>query len=120
MKKYLLLLYSTFYILNCTFSQTPGEWTWMNGTNLVNNGTGVFGTKGVPAAANTPASFYEAVDWTDTAGNFWLCGGYCSGVYADVWKFDPVINQWAWINGSALTNQAPVYGTMGVPAAANN
>jgi PKD repeat protein len=89
-----------------------------NGANAV----GVYGTKGVAAAANIPPACYEACEWTDAQGNFWLFGGYnnSSQFYSDLWKHNPVTNEWTWIDGpGGITNQAPVHGTLGVAAATN-
>ena len=36
---------------------------------------GVYGTKGVPDAANVPGARDESISWTDSAGNVWLFGG---------------------------------------------
>lgn len=50
-------------------------------------------------------------------------GGYASttqGYLSDLWKYDPTNNQWTWIGGDSIVNQATVYGTRGVPAINNN
>ena len=39
------------------------------------NQAGVYGTKGVPAAANVPGARDESISWTDSTGNLWLFGG---------------------------------------------
>jgi len=41
------------FITGKMFSQTPGEWTWMNGSNVPDS-VGVYGTQGVSSPANTP------------------------------------------------------------------
>ncbi|MFI5150207.1 MAG: kelch repeat-containing protein [Bacteroidia bacterium] len=100
-------------------AQTPGQWTWMHGMNTGNQ-AGTWGTMGVAAAANMPPSVYEACQWTDLQGNFWLFGGYGNGLYYNaLWKFDPVIKQWAWMNGPQTGNGSGVYGVQGVAAPAN-
>jgi len=95
-----------------------GEWTWMNGPSMANQAA-VYGTQSVFATANRPPCSYEACQWTDNQGYFWLFGG--TGSYNDdLWKFDPSLNQWAWIKGPGVGNQPGVYGTFQVPSAANN
>jgi N-acetylneuraminic acid mutarotase len=100
------------------------NWTWVAGPSTFNtSGIGVYGTKGVPAAANNPGGRSGSASWIDAAGNFWLFGGNgydgggSSGLLNDLWKWNG--SQWTWIAGSNLVGQAGVYGTKGVPAAAN-
>ncbi len=100
-------------------------WTWMNGPTAVDQ-PGVFGTKGVAAAANRPGGRAEATArWVDPQGNLWLFGGlgYASnatlGTLNDLWKYDPITNMWTWMAGDNFANQGDVYGTQGVAAATN-
>ncbi|TND08309.1 MAG: Kelch repeat type 2-containing protein [Bacteroidetes bacterium] len=95
------------------------QWTWMHGDNTPSQ-PGVYGTQGVAAPGNKPPGRYEAAQWKDQQGNFWMYGGG-SGVlrYCDLWKYDPLTNMWTWMHGSSLTNQAAVYGVQGVSAPAN-
>src|SRR5262245_33678225 len=111
-----VILCTQFFVL-CTscIAQTPGEWTWMKGDS-VTGVPGVFGTKGVAAPANTPPAIYEAGEWTDLQGNFWIYGGLNSafGNQGDLWKYDASINMWTWVNGPGTVNAPPVYGVKGV------
>jgi N-acetylneuraminic acid mutarotase len=100
-------------------SGTPG-WTWMGGSSYLYEGTGVYGTLGVPAAGNIPGCRDSANSWTDSSGNLWLFGGgYNSSFFNDLWEFNPSTNEWTWMGGSFTGNQAGVYGTLGTPAAGN-
>ena len=106
-----------------TVTSTPpagsGEWTWISGADTVGQ-LGVYGTQGVPAASNVPGSRISASSWTDGSGNFWLFGGATpSGTFNDLWRFNPTNDEWTWMSGSSSMNQPGVYGTQGVPAAAN-
>ena len=84
--------------------------------NSGNATTAVYGTQGVPAAANTPHGLYEMCEWRDKQGNFWIYGGLNAGFYSNLWRYDPITNEWAWMKGpGAVVNQTPVYGTQGVP-----
>src|ERR1017187_7833913 len=98
----------------------PGEWTWMNGDSTCCS-IGHFGTQGVFDALNTPPALYEACEWTDKDGNFWLFGGvYNFNEFGDLWEFKPTINQWAWIKGPGIPLQNGIYGVQGIPSPTNN
>ncbi len=112
--------------LNDLWKYTPstGMWTWISGSNAVNQ-QGVYGTRGVAAAANMPGGRFSAYAWQGSNGLFYLFGGEGrdAGGNAyflnDLWTYDPATNMWTWINGSNLPDQYASYGTMGVAAAAN-
>jgi hypothetical protein len=110
-----------FFNTNCVFSQTPGEWVWLHGDSITNN-PGMFGIPGVPDPANYPPSLYEACEWTDHDGNFWLLGGLngIGLIYGDLWKYNPLTNEWTWMNGSAIPFDPGNYGTQGVPSPLNH
>jgi N-acetylneuraminic acid mutarotase len=102
-------------LLNTAHAQA-GDWTWMGGGS--GNNLGVYGTLGVPAAANIPGRRGSAASWTDNNGNLWLFSG--DGSPNDLWEFKPAIGQWAWMSGSSSNySQGGVYGALGVPAAGN-
>ena len=92
------------------------EWTWMSGSNTVNQ-LGVYGTKGMPAAGNVPGARNGAVSWTDSSGNFWFFGGQDQFTHPlnDLWNYTPSTGEWTWMNGSNTANQLGVYGTPSVP-----
>lgn len=87
------------------FSPTTNTWIWMGGADSVkanntpsasNQGqSGVYGTKGMPAATNVPGGRYSAVSWTDRSGNLWLFGGNghdstgTLGDLNDLWRYQP-------------------------------
>ena len=114
------------YVCAQTTAQS-NEWAWMGGAETQQ--PPVYGTMGIPAAANMPPGLGSASSWTDLKGNLWLFGG--SGVNSagrygylnDVWEYSPAINQWAWMGGTASATNfgaAPgVPGTLGIPAAGN-
>jgi len=79
----------------------------------------VHGIQGVPSVNNHPPHAYEACEWKDKLGNFWAYMGGNSGG-ADLWKYNPVTNEWTWVKGNALLGQQPVYGLKGVPDPANS
>jgi hypothetical protein len=103
------------------YDPVTNEWTWMNGTNTLND-PGVYGTQGVASPTNRPsARSFAPASWVDLKGNLWMFGGYntIAGLYNDLWKYDPTINEWTWMKGPAISNQNGVYGTIGVADTAN-
>ncbi|MFL5786649.1 MAG: kelch repeat-containing protein, partial [Flavisolibacter sp.] len=105
------------------YSVANNEWTWVKGKSTTNQ-KGVYGTIGVAASANMPGARANACTWTDKNGNFWLYGGNgmsasSFGSLNDLWKYDPVANEWTWMNGSNTTSQLAVYGTKGISSPLN-
>ncbi len=109
------------------FTITSGEWTWMNGPNVVNQ-IGTYGTQGTPAPANVPGGRSDLFSWTDPSGNFWLFGGFGYdsttpatglGNLNDLWKYTVRSGEWTWMNGQNIVNQNGVYGTQGILAPGN-
>src|ERR1044071_1490751 len=119
-KKYLIISLLFIFSYLYSYSQTPGEWTWMCGDSI-DNVPAVFGIKGVANATNHPEGLYEAGGWTDLQGNFWIFGGKNSSnkIYGDLWKYDPLINMWTWMNGTGQANSSAVHGIKGLPATTN-
>lgn len=116
---------------------TSGEWAWMGGSSTFScanypqqycHQSGVYGTLGQPSSANIPGSRYQASNWVDKSGNFWLFGGdgfdsNSDWTYLnDLWEFNPTTNEWAWMNGSSNTSVGSVsgvYGNLGAASSAN-
>jgi hypothetical protein len=115
-----LLLFTTFVVFNISFSQ---DWTWMKGSNTIGS-AGSYGTIGVFASTNTPGAREGALMLVDSSGCLWLFGGKSSistyDYYADLWKYNPKTNQWAWIKGPNSLNFGGQYGTQGVSNSTNN
>ena len=105
-----------------SFSQ-KGWWTWMHGSNTP-NATGNFGTQGITAPTNDPPAIYEACEWTDQQGRFWLFGGIDVNApfncYNALWMFDPATGMWTWMRGANVINSQGNYGVKGVPSVAND
>jgi N-acetylneuraminic acid mutarotase len=117
------------------FDLSTKEWVWLGGSDSSTcwlsepcPTTTVFGTKGVPAAANTPGNRSGASSWTDKSGNFWLFGSdidnpdstpHPDKFLNDLWAFNPPSQEWVWMSGSPVVNESGTYGTMGTPAATN-
>jgi N-acetylneuraminic acid mutarotase len=108
------------------YNIASGKWTWVGGSsNTAGNQTGVYGTKGVAAAANWPGSRFVSVGWIDAVGNLWIFGGVGydangkDNFLNDLWKYSPSTGLWTWMSGSNVNSAAAVYGTKGTAAAAN-
>ena len=107
------------------YDLTTNEWTWISGTNLVNQ-NGIYGSLTVPAPANIPGARHGGGAWVDAGNNLWLFGGYGypatggDGFLNDLWKYNPLSNQWAWMKGSNLIGQSGTYGTKGIGQPSNN
>jgi hypothetical protein len=84
---------------NDLWKYSSGEWTWENGSNQSCSDVqvpGVYGTLGIPSAANVPGARTGAVGWADKSGNLWLFGGgiLCYGSNSstklnDLWEYQP-------------------------------
>ncbi|MDB5283733.1 MAG: Ig-like, group 2, partial [Bacteroidota bacterium] len=86
---------------------------------------GHYGTQGVPSVNNTPPAMYQAAQWTDRQGNFWIFGGlgqdsvYGLKEQSALWKYDITANTWTWVNGPDTGLAPAAYGTLGVPSPNN-
>ena len=87
------------------FDPAALEWTWISGSNFFDD-RGVYGTMGLPAPMNVPRAREAAASWLDGSGNLWVYGGsgYDSATmtdqyYNDLWKYDPLDNEWTWVSG---------------------
>ncbi len=103
---------NSYVFLNDLWEYTQGQWVWVSGSSAANQ-PGSYGTKGVPAASNTPGARAESSVWVDSSGNFWLFGGG----FNDLWRF--ANGQWTWMAGSSQGNPVGSYGTLGTPSPAN-
>lgn len=125
MKKILILLVFMFLLTGSLFAQN-NQWTWLKGDNTTStNGQAVYGALGVSSTSNKPGARESSVTWTDASGNIWMFGGYgvgatgTIGFLADLWKYDPLTNQWVWIKGSSSINATGQYGTQAVSSSSN-
>lgn len=107
------------------FNISSGLWAWMSGSNIAGTIPGVYGTKGIADPLNVPGARSLSIKWIDSYGNFWLFGGSGfdsqnhGGILNDLWKFNPITNQWTWMSGSNLNSEYAVYGSIGIEAIGN-
>ena len=113
--------------MNDLWKHTPSsnEWVWVSGANVINQ-LGVYGTKGIASATNSPGARGGSATWVDNNGNFWMFGGAGYGSSAagygnlnDLWKYNPTTQEWVWVTGSNIINQNGAWGTKGVPSTTN-
>jgi len=104
-------------------------WTWVSGSDTI-NGAANYGTfPGFANFGNVPGARSFSSSWVDQSGNFWVFGGDNSPTSTggapgtvllnDLWKYDPVGNQWTWVSGGNSSNARGNYGTEGNPSASN-
>lgn len=94
------------------YNPNTGQWTWMHGDST--KWTYRYGTRGVFSSSNVPPEKDHNATWVDAGNKVWVYGGYhmdsnTSTKTADMWQYDPVLNQWAWISGDTMTEVAGVY-----------
>ncbi len=108
--------------LNDLWKYSGGQWTWMDGSNVANQ-YGVYGTRGVASASNSPGTRVYGIAWSDSSGNGLIFGGvgyasdYGVGLLNDVWKYSG--GEWTWIGGSDLANPSSTVVTQGTFAPGN-
>jgi hypothetical protein len=109
--------------LNDLWKYGGGQWTWMGGSNVVNQ-SGIYGVQGTSAPGNIPGARFHAVSWTDASGNFWLFGGNVNALNSsgafylnDLWEYSA--GEWTWIGGSSTIDQPGIYGTQGTASSGN-
>jgi hypothetical protein len=79
--------------LNDLWKYSNGQWTWMSGSNVVNQNPN-FGTQGTPGIDTVPGGRFFLNSWIDPSGNLWLFGGYGqtaggTGNLNDLWMYEP-------------------------------
>lgn len=92
-------------VLSDLWRYRPGSnaWTFIAGSSVANQNS-VHVTPAMPDVANNPGGRSGAASWTDSTGKFWLFGGRglsTSGTAVqalnDLWCFDPVTHEWAYM-----------------------
>lgn len=104
------------------FNPLTNQWTWMQGTNMIND-LGMYISRGTASAERRPRARRVSTTWVDMSGNLWMFGGTINSFQTnslnDIWKYDIAINQWTWIKGDSIANILPVYNTLGIPNSTN-
>ena len=104
------------------FDMDLGQWVWIAGPSSTGD-SAVSGDLCEPGIEFHPAARYENRSTViDTNGNVLMFGGFTSAPVRnmnDLWRYNSETNEWTWIAGSHVPNQSSVFGTKGVPDAAN-
>jgi hypothetical protein len=90
-------------------------WTWMKGS-ATNVGPvpdpGHYGVRGTENNLNMPPARKCWSRWKDLNGNFWLFAGQpWNGDYSynDMWRYNPITNNWTWMHGDTVINSLGLY-----------
>jgi type IX secretion system substrate protein/galactose oxidase-like protein len=96
------------------------QWAWMKGSQIMNELVN-YGTIGIEDSLNTPGGRSSYSRWKDKQGNLWLFAGVkaSSTPFNDLWRYNPITNNWTWMGGSMTTNAQGFYGTKCVPFSGN-
>src|ERR1700723_1392735 len=103
-----------------SYNISSNQWTQLAGGA---NEPGVYGNKGVAAPGNLPGGRWGATGHLDSAGNFWLFGGFgndtnnATGLLNDLWEFSG--GEWKWVSGPKTIKPEGVYGTQNTASASN-
>lgn len=107
--------------LNDLWKFDGSNWTWVAGSNAINQ-SGTYGTQGTANVANIPGARSRATAWTDSSGAYlWLFGGTgkdasgTTGYLNDFWRFDIANNTWTWSAGSDTVDQNGSYSAPAMP-----
>lgn len=99
------------------YDEINDTWNLINGTNDSDD-LGYYGTQGVSDPLNLPPARWAMQSTKDQDGNIWIFGGAANldanEWYNDLWKYDPILNEWTWVSGSEFINDAAVYGAQGI------
>ncbi len=116
-----LAVTDSYYYFNDLWEFNPADntWTWVSGSDTA-NASGTYGTMDVPTEANVPGARAGGSRGIDPNGNFWLFGGFnATGVFNDVWMFNPNTKIWTWVSGANTTEELANYGTLGIASSGN-
>ena len=104
------------------YNVSSNQWTWVKGDSS-STANGFYGVQGNVSPENNPPGRIGGLAWVDSSGSFWLFGGIHNvlsefGDKNDLWKYDPVNNNWTWMKGDSNSARAN-YGTLGIPSISN-
>lgn len=121
MNNILLRIFILLFLPGALLSQ---DFTWKKGSTSGGQ-PGKYGNIGIPTATNVPGARKSGTCWKDLNGNFWMFGGeghdYISnqGFLSDLWRYNPVTNEWTFMVGNDIIAQSTGYGTLGVSSPNN-
>jgi len=115
------------YIFNTLwkYNVATGYWAYLTGsTTNATIASAIGGAKGVESATYTPSSTYIDAMAYDESGYLWEYGGLVGSTYCNsLWRYNPITNKWAWMNGYTISCVSTVYtgnfGSKGTEITAN-
>lgn len=91
------------------YSISENIWTRVHGNRRNNNPTnyGIFQVAQITNEIGA-GTYARLPYWNDEYGNFWIYKGFSGGDFS-LWKFDTVLNNWIWMDGSnqVVTSEDP-------------
>jgi len=81
--------------LSDLWKYSNGEWTWVGGSQLINQPGMYFTAAGTPSPTNFPGGRRFPAGWIDAQGNLWMFGGHGYDVTGnvgqlnDLWMYKP-------------------------------
>lgn len=104
------------------FNINTEEWTWMHGTIGLYDTPVIHSPLGIFDSLNTPGNIsYGPYSWVDDNNFLWLYGGsQFARQSADLWVYNPAINQWAWKGTGPGQEKLANWGTKGLAASSNH
>jgi hypothetical protein len=105
------------------FDLVTKEWNWIHGDSTIYSPAIYQGIARMNGSTR-PGAILNAVAWSDRAGNSWVFGGRGQsdndyGELNALWLYNSFTNSWTFINGDQAVFGNGVYGSPGVPHAAN-
>lgn len=105
------------------FDPVTLEWNWIHGDSTTYSAAIYHGISRMDGSTR-PGAVLNAVSWCDRAGNCWVFGGrgQSDNAYGELnalWLYNSYTNSWTFINGDQAVFGNGVYGSLGVPHAAN-
>ena len=106
------------------YQQSTKTWIWQGPANsIAQDQSGVY--PGSTGGTGTPGSRYGSAGAVDSAGNFWVFGGYGTdsggtlGYMNDIWEYTPSSNTWTWWGGSKTVEAKETASTPGARVGAS-
>ena len=102
-----LLMFGDFW----KYEMSTGNMIWMEGDSASGIILPTYGSLGIFDSTNSPGSRTVYCHWKDANNKFWIYGGGnpYTNIYSDLWQFDPVLNEWAWMGGDTSAYYAGTF-----------
>ncbi|MFK7952949.1 MAG: kelch repeat-containing protein, partial [Ekhidna sp.] len=99
-----------------------GSWPLISGSEIPGD-LGNYGLQNVSEPSNLPPARYALNATVGINNDVWIFGGAANEGptewFNDMWKYDPLTNEWLWVSGEESVNGLAVYGSKGVSSSSN-